>query len=337
MTTAKNSDELLLCEIKKSNIEASLKTIRSKNRLVIINTYQYDGDGKLFFATLSKVEKSKIVEINMFLPEYTLEESDIQWLLSLPNLQKFVFNVKKFPVSFIKGLKNLKKLRELACILDNTEKSSQLLLENIVDLSSLERLDMSNMQFSDTYNWRLPPKASIVQINFSSLTTNTIKILGQSAQVRHLAIFNSKFPPCTEIASKYFHSKLRCLAIYDKEFTKCILDSLEYFDELKMLFVRFTDNSYWQLIENKISNTKNVLRVFVVDNEIKNVLSDQMLKKLRSKYAIYADYGGNWLQYVLDYADSCYEKSSIVDKSKHSFIDGLYEINIRKKLNTKIQ
>jgi hypothetical protein len=337
MTIAKSSKKLLLWEVKKSNIEASLKTIRSTNRVVTINAYRYNVSGKLFFAALSKVEKSKIVAINISLPEYTLEESDVQLLLSLPNLQRFSFQFKNAPISLLKGIKKLTELRELSCALDNTEKSSQLFLESIAELSSLERLDMFGMKFSDTYNWILPPKVSIVGIDFSSLTANTIKIIGQSVQVRHLSILNSTFPSCKETASKYFHSKLRCLEIYDEEFTKCVLDSLEYFEELRMLWIRLADNSYWQLIENKILNTKNVIRVFVVNKEIKNDISDQMLKKIRTKYAIYADYDTNWGQYVLDYTDSCYEQSSIFDKSKNAFIDGLYEINIRKKLNTKIQ
>ncbi|MDR0390583.1 MAG: hypothetical protein LBH59_01650 [Planctomycetaceae bacterium] len=342
MTIAKSNTKLLLWEVKKSNIEASLKTIHSTNRAVTINAYRrYNVSGKLFFDALSKVEKSKIVAMNISLPEYTLEESDVQLLLSLPNLQRFSFQFKNAPISLLKGIKKLTELRELSCALDNTEKSSQLFLESIAELSSLERLDMFGMKFSDTYNWILPPNVSIVGIDFSSLTANTIKIIGQSVQVRHLSILNCTFPSCKETASKYFHSKLRCLEIYDEEFTKCVLDSLEYFEELRMLLVRLANNSYWyywQLIENKILNTKNVLRVFVVNKEIKNDISDQMLKKIRTKYAIYADYDTNWGQYVLDYKDSCYEQSSIFDKSKNAFIDGLYEINIiRKKLNTKIQ
>jgi hypothetical protein len=113
--------------------------------------------------------------------------------------------------------------------------------------------------------------------------------------------------------------------IHDREFSKCILDSLEYFAELKALSVQISNDS-WQHIENKIANTKNILRVLVVDNDIKSKKADQMLQKLRTKYAIYAEYEVVFGQYCIDYVESCVEKIPVNN--------GIYDIQIRKKLNS---
>jgi hypothetical protein len=330
----KNKEKSVLWDVKESNIDNVRKTILSTKEItsISIQTDFYRGSGQLLFNSLSKIEKNKITAIRLILPAYEMKESDAQWLLSLPNLQKLSLQVKKIPNSFLKELKKLDKLRMFHCTLDKTEKTSQLFLESISAHPSIEYLSMSGVEFSDTYNLTLPPQASIVEIGLSSLTSKSIKDIGQSTQVRHLAILGSKFPNCEKKASQYFHSKLRCLEIEDKNFSQCIIDSLEYFTELRMLSVQITDNNNWQHIENKIASTKNILRVLVVDNEIKNESSDIALKKLRSKHAIYADYSANWIQYISRYTETYYNKIHFRPPNVSVYIptEGLYEIHEKK-------
>jgi PHP family Zn ribbon phosphoesterase len=331
----KNKTKSILWDVKESNIDNVLKTILSTKEITLISiqTDFYRGNCQLLFNSLLKIDKNKMAAIRLVLPEYELKESDVQWLLSLPNLQKLSIQVKKIPTSFLKGLKKLNKLRVFHCTLDKTEETSRLFLESISAHPSIEYLSIFDVVFSDTYNLTLPPQTSIVEIGLSSLTSKSIKDIGQSTQVRHLAILGSKFPNCEYDASQYFHSKLRCLEIENKEFSKCIMDSLEYFTELRMLFVQMTDNNSWRCIENKIASTKNILRVLVVDNEIKNESSDIILKRLRSKYAIYADYYANWMQCVSRYTENYYNKIHFRTPNTSVYIrtEGLYEIYEKKK------
>jgi hypothetical protein len=291
--------------------------------MLCITTDGYDGTGIFLFATMGKVDKNKIIFLNLSLPEYELTESDVQWLLSLSNLQSLSLRVKNTPVSFLMNIKKLNRLQKLECILNDSKELSQHFLEAITGHNSIESLVMHKVVFSDTYKWSLPQKTSVVEVNLSHLTSDAIKILGRAKHVKHLVLINSEFPECSENATNYFHSQLRCVLIHNKAFSRCLINSLDNYRDLKMLFIRIDNNT--QFIEDKISETKNILRVLIVDNDAINEVTDQFLKGLRRKYAIYADYDVNWFRYNRDYAESCFDKKPI-----HP---GLFRISAIKKLN----
>jgi hypothetical protein len=297
-----------------NNFEDDLETIQNCDNRISISTLSYKGDKNKLFAKLLEIRSERIVSLKILFSNYSLTEENMNWLLSLTNLEHLFIEVKKFPADLPSKLIRLKKLRYIRYISDGTKESTRNFMSGISQHTALEHLKLCNMHFTKDVSWQLPAKIRTIDLDSCLLTLPLIEKIGSAVSVRHIVIFNSKFSE-TDFEIKtdsLFHSQIRCLEIHDKKLSRYILDNIDKLPKLKM-FAMYVDQKDITFVKSRICNTKNIIRALLFFNEpaIRTKIWDDFIKDIRFNHAIYVDYYSVWYNYRANYEQFMERKISI--------------------------
>jgi hypothetical protein len=297
------------------NFDDDLNAIKKYDNPISISTTFFEGDQNKLFSKLSIIKKERIVSLNISLKDYSLTESDMNWLLSLTNLEKLSIRTKSIPRDLPSKLTRLNKLKYIKYSSDGSKESTAIFMKGISQHPTLESLILYNMYFDNEILWSLPIKTRMIHINVSSFSLPLVEKIGNTKSVHHITIINSNFleknitiknnPPL-------FHSHIRCLEISDEKLSYHILNNIEKFPELKLLAIRVLQKNL-AFVKSKISDTKNVVRVllFCDDPKMRNKFWNDFIKELRFNNAIYVEYYSVWFDHFLEYEQSITSQKTI--------------------------
>jgi hypothetical protein len=286
------------------NFDDCLSTIQKYNNPVRISTTFFEGDQNKIFSKLSAIKKERIVSLDIVLSKYVLTEENMNWILSLTNLEELSIRTQSIPRDLPSKLIRLNKLKYILYVSDGSKETTEIFMEGISRHPTLESLVLCNMYFGNEISWQLPAKTRQICINNSSLSLPLIEKIGGTKSIHHIKILNSKFSE-KNIKIKndcLFHSHVRCLELHDEKLSQHVLNNIEKLPELKLLAIKVRQEEL-VFVKNTVTDTRNIIRVllFFDEHNVRNKSWDDFIKKLRFNRAIYVDYYSVWFDHILNY------------------------------------
>jgi hypothetical protein len=296
------------------NFDDCLSTIQKNDNPVRISTTFFKGDQNKMFSKLSAIKKERIVSLDIVLSNYALTEENVNWLLSLTNLEELSIRTKTIPRDLPAKLMRLNKLKYILYVSDGSKETAEIFMEGISCHPTLESLVLCNMTFGDKISWQLPTKTRRIYIDGSLLSLPLIEKVGGTKSIYHIKILNSKFSDKNIKMKKdcLFHPHVRCLEIHDEKLSRHVLDNIEKLPELKLLAIKVMQEDI-AFVKSTISDVRNIIRVllFFDEHNVRNKLWNDFIKELRFNRAIYVDYYSVWFDHILDYEQSILSRKTI--------------------------